>query len=135
MGDTDSGFSMIESLLTLVVLSVGLLGLGQLQVRLWFGSGELHTTEAAALLGDNLLEILPVDWLSDQNKQAASRAFEPSIHAATRHSRLPAPDDALTATRVDLHWASPAGERSLSMQKTSRSGLQPEDTRWLLPPE
>ena len=135
MGDADSGFSMIEALLTLVVLSVGLLGLGQLQVRLWLGSGELHTTEAAALLGGNLLEILPVDWLADQKKQAAADALKPLISAETRQSRLPAPQDALTTIRVDLRWTSPAGERSLSMQKTSASGLRPQDTRWLLPPE
>jgi Tfp pilus assembly protein PilV len=52
------GISLIEALITLLVLSIGLLGLGQLQARLWSSSAKLHATSNAYLLGTEYLEIV-----------------------------------------------------------------------------
>ena len=73
------GFSLIEALITLLVLSVGMLGLGQLQARLWAGAGDLHALAGAYLLGENLLEISPLTWLPASTGQNLAKQSEPAI--------------------------------------------------------
>lgn len=132
MGTSQTGFSLIEALLTLVILSVGLLGIGQLQARLWVSSGQLHAEQTAFLVGESLLEIVALSWLPEAEKQSSATQFHPAIRAEVSHHRLPFPDDLLTSTRVDVGWTSPSGARSLSVQNTVNTGLDPVDTRWLL---
>jgi len=132
MGENTHGFSLIESLVALLVVTIGLLGLGQLQARLWVGSGELHTAGTAFLLAESLLEITPVSWLPDTPKQAQAALFEPGLHAEIAHYPLPAAGASLASTRIDVHWTSPAGDASLSLLRTLNAGLDPLDTRWLL---
>lgn len=132
MGKNTCGFSLIESLVALLVVSIGLLGLGQLQARLWAGAGELHTAGSAFLLAESLLEITPVSWLADTRKQAHAALFEPGFHTRITRYPLPAASAPLTATRVDVHWSSPTGDASLSLVRSLNPGLDPLDTRWLL---
>jgi len=51
-----NGFSLMESLVAVVVLSIGLLGLGRLQAGLWRSAGQLHARSEAHLLAVSNLE-------------------------------------------------------------------------------
>ena len=126
------GFSLIEALVALLVVSIGLLGLGQLQARLWAGAGELHTAGTAFLLAGSLLEIAPVTWLPAPAKQAYAALFEPGLRAEIAHYPLPAASASLVSTRIDVHWSSPTGSASLSLGRALDAGLDPLDSRWLL---
>lgn len=129
------GFSLIEALITVLVLSIGLLGLGQLQARLWAGAGDLHTLGDAYLLGENLLETSTLGWLPVSVRQDLANQSEPVI-STTVVEHNPARDrDPLVTTEVGLFWRRPSGEYSLSLTATVNKGLGAEDTRWLLPPE
>lgn len=132
MGKNTRGFSLIESLVALLVVGIGLLGLGQLQARLWAGASELHTAGTAVLLAGSLLEITPVTWLPAAPKQAHAALFEPGLHAEIAHDPLPAAGASLVSTRVDVHWTSPTGDASVSLAKALDAGLDPLDSRWLL---
>jgi len=126
------GFSLIEALVALLVVSIGLLGLGQLQARLWAGAGELHTAGTAFLLAESLLEITPVSWLPAPAKQAHAALFQPGLHAEIAHYPLPATGASLVSTRIDVRWSSPTGNASLSLGRALDAGLDPLDSRWLL---
>jgi Tfp pilus assembly protein PilV len=133
MRKNTTGFSLIEALMTLLVLSIGLLGLGQLHARLWITAGELHTSADAGLLAANLTEIVSVAWLAEAEKQSAATLLEPVIHAEISQYQVPPPRDFLTVTDVDLHWTAPSGGHSLSLETLRNTRLDPLDTRWLLP--
>ena len=66
------GFSLLESLILLLVLSISMLGLGQLQVRLWVKAGSLHTLDEAYLLAVNLIEINEINSLFSLNSRNRS---------------------------------------------------------------
>jgi hypothetical protein len=123
----------MESLVKLLVLSIGLLGLGQLQARLWVGAGDLHTSANAGLLGTNLLEIASIAWLTEAEKHSVATAFEPAVSADIRRHGAPPPHDVLSITDVRLHWVRPSGAHSLSLATLRNTRLDPLDTRWLLP--
>jgi Tfp pilus assembly protein PilV len=129
MRNNTAGFSLIESLITLLVLSTGLIGLGQLQARLWLNAGELHTNGTAGLLAENLLEVASVAWLAEAEKYRAATRFQPAINARISVHQ---PDDSLSVTDLDLRWASPSGEHSLSLETIRNTRLDPLDTHWLL---
>ncbi len=133
MRKNTSGFSLMESLITLLVLSIGLLGLSQLQARLWLNLGELHTAADAGLLGANLAEIIPVAWLAETEKRSAATLLEPIVIAEIDHYQAPPPRDSLAITNVDLHWTAPSGQRSLFLETLRNTHLDPLNTRWLLP--
>jgi prepilin-type N-terminal cleavage/methylation domain-containing protein len=133
MDNRTAGFSLMESLITLLVLSIGLLGLGQLQARLWVNAGELHTRGDAGLLGANLMEIAPVAWLSEAEKHSAAMLFEPAVSTEISRHRSQPPSDFLMVTDLNVHWVLPSGEHSLSLASTHNTSLDPRGTRWLLP--
>ena len=127
-----AGFTLIESLLALVVLSIGLLGLGQLQARLWLAGSELHTTASAYTLGENLLETGARPWLGAAAAQLRRTPPGPPVRAEVRRYRLPAADGYLATLQVDLHWRAAGGEQSVSLARSRDPRLDPRDTRWLL---
>jgi len=128
------GFSLIEALITLLVLTIGLLGLGQLQARLWTVAGDLHTREDAYLLGENLLEISPLTWLPVSAEQNLVKQPETAI-VATLDRNNPTDDrSALISTKVNMSWHRSSGKYVLSLSTTVNTNLSGENTRWLLPP-
>ena len=133
MGENASGFSLMESLMTLLVLSIGLLGLGQLQARLWLNLGEVHPTADADLLAVNLTEITPIAWLTKTEKRSAASLLEPVVSADIDQYQAPPPRDALAITNVNLHWTAPSGAHSLALETVRNTRLDPLDTRWLVP--
>jgi Tfp pilus assembly protein PilV len=127
------GFTLVEALVTLLVLSVGLLGLGQLQVRLWLGSSDLHATTQAWLLAHNLMEVSAAEWLATPSPVQLSPPSAENFSIALSQSRAGAPIMDVTDTRLTLAWQRPSGARSLVLEM-SRAGLAPvRDARWLLP--
>jgi hypothetical protein len=133
MRENARGFSLMEALITLLVFSVGLLGLGQLQARLWAGAGDLHTLGDAYLLGENLLEISPLTWLPATTGQSLIVQSQPAIDTTFDQ---PGPDQnnsPQVTTKVNLQWRRPSGEYSLSLSASVNTGLAARDTRWLLP--
>ena len=53
----------MESLVTLLVFSIGMLGLGQLQARLWVNSGDIHSANLALLIAENVTELIEINTL------------------------------------------------------------------------
>ena len=127
------GFSLMEALLTVLVLSVGLLGLGQLQVRLWAADGDLHTLADAYLLGENLLEISRSAWLPAGTTQTLIQQADPAIRATLEQPEPAAGDGPVTAFTTDVRWQRPSGNYSLSLDTRANGAIASGDARWLLP--
>jgi type II secretory pathway pseudopilin PulG len=125
-----AGFSLIEALVTLLVLSIGLLGLGQLQTRLWRGSGDLHATDDAFLLAHNLLETRPLGWFG---QAAPSGNGGKALAVQITQSGLPPPFANLTTTRLAVRWQRPSGPKALALTLTWNNRINTRDARWLLP--
>jgi len=128
-----AGFSLVEALVTLLVLSIGLLGLGRLQAQLWRGSGNLHAAADASLLADNLLEIDPVDWLPETGKNALYKQSGEHFSITIKQFPESTPSENLTSTHLELRWWRPSGELSLQRTITRNDNIAPQDARWLLP--
>jgi len=128
MNRNNAGFSLVEALITLLVLSVGLLGLGQLQARLWTGAGDLHRQENAYLLGENLLETDRLTWLTDRPLKTSGISVNTVRYPAgtNRDSRK------LTTIDLTLQWHQTAGVQSLTLSTTVNSHPEPGYTRCLL---
>ena len=124
------GFTLIEALLSVVVLGVGLLGLGQLQARLWSASGDLHSTDDAWLLAGNTLEQFSIAQMIDAGLvpatgiQPGSSAFTVALEL-TRRAQL-------TEARVRIEWQHRNESRSLQLDGAIYTASQASDSRLLL---
>ncbi len=134
MENRQRGVTLIEAMLSLVVLAIGLLGLGQLQAQLWSASGELHSTEKAYLLAGNSLEksaiaeMMAVDVIADtpaQQPAASVTGFTVDL-ALIRQ-------EPLAEARVRIDWKQPSGLRSLSLDTAIYTDFRASDSRLLLP--
>jgi len=133
MHKNSKGISLIEALITLLVLSTGLLGLGQLQARLWSTSGRLHATDQGYLLGARYLEILATKQLlgadlRDEPEQQTERAGTRfNTTASVREDLQP------VEIRVHIEWQSPDGPHSVQLESSISHVSRATDTRLLLP--
>lgn len=128
-----AGFGLVEALVTLLVLSIGLLGLGRLQAGLWRSGGDVHAAADALLIAQNLLEITPVDWLpAPATDPLPEPAGGPVVTHISRSQLSPAFPE-LTTTRLDLRWQRPSGEQTLDFITIHNNEIRAPDTRWLLP--
>lgn len=133
MKENQEGFSLMEALISVLVLSIGLLGLGQLQARLWTSAGDIRSLGDAYLLSENLLEISALGWLPPTTAQNLVTQSEPAI-SVTLDQLDPGQDNSsLRITRANLNWRRPSDNQSLSVSNTVNTGLSAGDTRWLLP--
>ncbi|GEM_PF-2429735 len=133
MHKNSKGISLIEALITLLVLSTGLLGLGQLQARLWSTSSRLHATDQAYLLGARYLEILTTKQLLGADlRDEPERQTE---RAGTRFNTTAAVQEnmQLVEIRVHIEWRSPDGPHSIQLQSSTSPVARAADTRLLLP--
>jgi Tfp pilus assembly protein PilV len=127
------GISLIEALITLLVLSIGLLGLGQLQARLWSSSAKLHATSNAYLLGTEYLEIVSArqmiapDLITDPPLQAlrAGTLFNSTVSFTE--------DEQLTETQIHVEWEERSGSETVSLEVVTDIVSRAFDTRLLLP--
>jgi len=127
------GISLIEALITLLVLSIGLLGLGQLQARLWSSSGKLHATSNAYLLGMEYLEILSAkqmidpDLVADPPLQALRSGTLFNTDVSLRD------DEPLIEAEIRVGWEDRGGSQSVRLESATGTVSHAFDTRWLLP--
>ena len=127
------GVTLIEAMVSLVVLAIGLLGLVQLQAQLWSTSGDVHSTEKAYLLAGNSLEksviaeMMAVDLIADTSAQPAV-----SLTAFTVDPAL-IRQEQLAEARVRIDWKHPSGLRSLSLDTAIYTDFRASDSRLLLP--
>ena len=128
---SQQGFSLIESLIAVLVLSVGLLGLGQLQAGLWRSAGQLYARSEAYLLSSSHLEraLAVPSQVNEQRFSAQSLSgytrFDTTLHAEPRGR--------LTAISVSTLWQDTSTANALGLQ-TSVYRSDRRDARWLLDP-
>jgi Tfp pilus assembly protein PilV len=127
------GISLIEALVTLLVLSIGLLGLGQLQARLWSSSGVLHATSNAYLLGMKYLEILSARQMIAPDLVAVPPSQ--TLHSGTRFNTAVSlsEDEPLSEAEIRVVWKDRSGSQSVRLESVTGTVSRAFDTRWLLP--
>jgi Tfp pilus assembly protein PilV len=126
------GISLIEALVTLLVLSIGLLGLGQLQARLWSSSSKLHATSNAYLLGTTYLEILTATQII-----APDLIATPSLQTLRSGTLFNTDvslnaDERLTEAEIRVAWEDRSGSQSVRLESVTDTASRPSDTLWLL---
>ena len=130
---TMRGFSLIEALLTMLISSIGLLGLGQLQAQLWAASGQLHAQNAAYQLGSDRLEMA-----------AAAQLIAPDLIQAppaqvSRNGTLYDTSLSITAsgqlkeTQIHITWTASSGPESITLGTAMETTGRTSDARLLLP--
>ncbi|GMQ83508.1 MAG: hypothetical protein BMS9Abin06_0243 [Gammaproteobacteria bacterium] len=127
------GISLIEALITLLVLSIGLLGLGQLQARLWSSSGKLHATSNAYLLGTTVLEMLTAtriiapDLIADPPSQIlrSGTLFNTTVSLSE--------DEQLSEADIRVVWEDRSGLLVINLGSVTDTISRASDTRLLLP--
>ena len=133
MANRHHGFSLIEALVSLVVLSIGLLGLGQLQARLWSASGDLHSNDEAHLLASNTLEksaiaqMIAADLIADSSARLAGSATLFTVELSLTAQ------EQLAEARLRVEWQHQSGLRSLALDTAIFTDSHAADTRLLLP--
>lgn len=127
------GFTLIEAMITVLVLSIGLLGLGTLQARLMAAAGELHSHTEANLLATTWLERF--SWLATTDPAAIDTEPAQQTRRATvfdTRAQLSSTPGLSTAGIV-VEWASRKGLRSTRLGTSACTEAPLSDQRWLLP--
>ena len=123
----------MEALISLLVLSVGLLGLGQLQAALWKSAGQLYAVSEAYLLSASYLEgglSGATEPAAQENRSARSASgyteFDAVIHVEQQGW--------VKEMDVASHWQDTSGAHTVRLRS---SVYQPaiSDSRWLLGPD
>ena len=123
MQQRHKGFSLMESLVSLLVFSIGMLGLGQLQARLWVNSGDIHSTDKAYLVAANRLERYEIN--SAASRPASAPGFAGELYSSSTNST--------TTTEVQVSWERPSGSEVITIASTFNSTFIAADALWLLP--
>jgi type IV pilus modification protein PilV len=132
MENRHRGFTLIEAMVSLVVLSIGLLGLAQLQARLWSASGDLHSTDEAYLLASNTLEksaiaqMLAADLSADTTAQITASATLFAVDLSLTKQQQ------LAEATVRVEWEHQSGLRSLALDSAIYTNAPASDNRLLL---
>lgn len=126
-----AGFTLIEALIALTVLSLGLMGLAQLQARVFASAGQSKTQTVAVDLAHQKIEELRATPY-DEIQSAADTPEHRAGHQASFARRWVVSERAdpdYKAVRVTTSWQSPAGEsRSVGLSAfIARSIAQPLD--------
>ena len=132
MNDRHRGFSLIEALVSVLVLTIGLLGLGQLQARLWSASGNLHAGESAYLVATTRLENSVTSQLFGM--ETVETAETSVTHSGTTFGTVLSvlPGESLAETGVRVYWDNRSGSHSVKLFLNHETGSSFSDTRWLL---
>jgi len=133
MENRHRGFTLIEAMVSVVVLSIGLLGLAQLQARLWSASGDLHSTDEAYLLASNTLEksaiaqMIAVDLSADTSAQITASATLYAVDLSLTKQQQ------MAEATVRVEWEHQSGLRSLALDTAMYTNAHAADTSLLLP--
>ena len=133
MPQRQKGFSLMESLISLLVFSIGMLGLGQLQARLWISSGNIHSANQALLIAENVAEIIELNELITQDD-----ALTPTLPAYLSPPEFNYEQSVLasaltTTATVQVLWQRPSGADSTTVQTGFSTGFLARDAAWLSP--
>ena len=132
MENRHRGFTLIEAMVSVVVLSIGLLGLVQLQARLWSASGDLHSTDKAYLLASNTLEksviaqIIAADLIADTTAQITASATLFAVDLSLTQQ------EQIAEATVRVKWEQQSGPRSLALDTAIYTNAHASDSRLLL---
>lgn len=127
-----TGFSLTEALITLLVLSIGWLGLGQLQTRLSIATLNRSSAAYAQLIQSTYYEKTVSYDISDiqDNPPSTERLSTPSNIYNVQISR--STDTPQRDTTIRIEWEEVGDTRTEVIPLTLSSGSVPSDTRWLL---
>lgn len=128
------GFSLIESLVSLLILSIGVLGLCRLQAALWSNSNALHAAAMAGLLARDQLEKTVTSELTDigHNRDEVAEFVYAGNPFSTAASITRT--DAVSVAEVRVQWTDHTGTHSMTLATATSSRPTAADSRWLLPP-
>ena len=127
------GFSLIEALVSLLVLSIGVLGLCRLQAQLWSTSNALHAAAAANLLASSHLEKTVTTLLTgiDLDQDSASELVYAGTLMSTELSVANTAE--ITTVEIRVQWSNQSGTHSIQLSSATDGHPAAADTRWLLP--
>jgi type IV pilus modification protein PilV len=133
MKAVNGGFSLIEALVSLLILSIGVLGVCRLQATLWSSSVALHAAAMAGLLArDQLEKAVTAELTGVRHNQGGVARFVyagSSFTSATSISHT----EAITAAEVRVQWSDHTGSHSMALATATRGQPTAADSRWLLP--
>ena len=133
MQQRQKGFSLMESLISQLVVIIGMLGLGQLQARLWVNSGNIHSANQALLIAENITELIELKVLI-----TSGNALRPTLPAYLsppefNYEQSVLASGLVTTTAVQVLWQRPSGADSTTLQTSFISGFLARDAAWLSP--
>jgi type IV pilus modification protein PilV len=133
MKQAQAGFSLIEALVSVLVLSIGVLGLCRLQAQLWSSSSALHAAAAAKLLASSYLEKTVTSQLTgiDLNQESASELVYAGTLLSTALSVANTAE--ITTAEIRVQWSNQTGTHSIQLSTATDRQPAAADTRWLLP--
>ena len=125
------GFCLIEALISVLVLSIGLLGLAQLQARLSGAAGNRHAAELAYRFAHTELERSLFALGTGQSDGASATRELETPAAFFRAVTTQSIDPFATTVSVVVTWEDRSTIHSIRLQSTAT--LAPAvDARWLL---
>jgi len=122
----------MESLMTLLVLSIGMLGLGQLQARLWTHAGDIQRLEASRLASSNILELIEINRHFSSLTALDEASSSLDLLATFTYQTLTRPKGLILVSEVTVSWEQPSGADNFSLHSALYTGFNMEDARWLL---
>ncbi len=126
------GFTLIEGLLTVLVISFGFLAIARLQLNIWRNHIESTQRTQAVQLGfeklnqQRLLASLPqpVQTVGQDNVNSAltiyNRTWKNSPLSITGHQN-----------QVDINWGIPSGKHSLILQSVTGRNVRIDNGKWI----
>ena len=133
MPQSQKGFSLMESLISLLVFSIGMLGLGQLQARLWVNSGNIHSANQALLIAENITELIELKALITLGDELAPTLPAYLSPPEFNYEQSVLASGLVTTTAVQVLWQRPSGADSTTLQTSFISGFLARDAAWLSP--
>jgi prepilin-type N-terminal cleavage/methylation domain-containing protein len=132
MPDTQRGFSLTEALISLLVLSIGWLGLGQLQARL----SSAGISQSGSAYGHMILSDFHEKTVSYElsgildSPPDSDPVTTPSVTYTLELSR--AKTGTRSDTTIEVEWTDIDIARNEKITLTTSTYPDPHDTRWLL---
>ena len=132
MKHRQTGFSLTEALITLLILSIGWLGLGQLQARLSISALNRSSAAYAQLIQSSYYEKTVSYDISDMNESPPSAELlsTPTSTYDIQISR--STENALLNATIRIEWEEIGSTRAEIVPLTLSEYSIPSDTRWLL---
>jgi len=133
MKAVSGGFSLIEALVSLLILSIGVLGVCRLQAALWSNSDALHAAAMAGLLARDQLEKAVTSELTGvRHNQSGVAAFVYAGNTFTTATSI-THTEKISAAEVRVQWTDHTGTHSIARATATSSQPTAADSLYLLP--